>query len=223
MKPEQVWKIQAEVNGKQDNFIIQNPTENNCLLVAVANLLLHDGTFTVEQAGEYIDTYTKKFDVNKRGLQIVLIGESLYHLGYQSHLCMSPGDLEVIHSNQLNGWKGIRMFATEIVSKGVHGILNIENLHLYVEWKNTFKEKYNLIEEERPKVYGEKKHGCHAVYYYDFNIEEQTAMIVNHYGINKFKWLEMSPPEHVDLMKQRIALGAEMVLMVRKFKNENII
>jgi len=216
MKPEQVWKI--EVNGKTDSFIIQDPSQNNCLLVAVANLLLHDGRFTVEQAGEYIDTYTKKFDVNNRGMQIVLVGESLYHLGYEALLNMTPGDLTGIQQGHAEGWKGIRIFTTEFDVKTVHGLITIENLHLYVKWVADMIEKYNLSPEQRPKLYKNKKYGCHAVYYYDFNLEEETALVINYYGINKYKWLEMSPPEVVLPMKEKRAFGAEMVLMVRKFQ-----
>jgi hypothetical protein len=198
-----------------NKYIIQHPYTNNCLLVALANLFIHDNTMTTNEGLNLVAELTDKFNANEKGIQPLLIGETLYKMKYDQCLIMSPGDLKIFDRLQREGWLGIRAFTiyTDNSKKLYPHFISQKERQEYNEWVSSF----NLFFSDN----GEKKsvYGAHAVFFYNFVYDgvESTVDVVNLTNkINNCKWLDMGVPGEREHMMNIRALGSQLCIMARK-------
>lgn len=209
-----------------DKYIIQNPYSSNCLIVALANLFIHDGTMTTEQGFRLVDNMTRKFDVNTHGAQALLIGETIYKFGYDQMMIMAPGDVDAMKFAHDDGWLGIRCFTT-CIGQGARDyqnfLVNKSEYYDFNSWRLAFADKHpRKFEVEKPvRANSLGAIGCHAVFYYNFKEdgENTTADCVNVTNvISSCYWCNMGTINQLPHLLSLRAIGSQLCIMARKRK-----
>jgi hypothetical protein len=171
------------IDGK--TFLRQHPDMNNCAIVALFNAYLDicpNKTYSILDLLEMERQINEEFEVDKRGIQITMLGHIAWKLGLFTSLIMS------CHSSTYNQMMNesitscIRIFGwtTDPDKKPLfHDFPNIEN-YVPVKLQNYYNSKNRTLITTSGI-------GCHATYVKDLNIDG-TGMFINFARSTSFEY-----------------------------------
>jgi hypothetical protein len=205
-----------EPERMKDGFLLQNPFHTNCLIVALANLLIDAKLLTtVKEISAFERKWTKKYNVNVLGMQPAMVGDIMWGYGMYTSLRLSPAtndfQKDVCDQNTTKKVRFIRVFGFS--KETVYDDKYIETRVDGHFWKKRFiskyKNKYYTPTAPRNSIDEHRTTFAHAIFCKDFKSNGDFVgcnLWDNH---SKANWYDLGLSPEWKLAK---VMGTEMVI-----------